>query len=318
MSILSKLKGQKTDEKGASQKGSNEPKEQQQQRPDIKRNWTAGDMRQINRTTSPQMSRTNSEISVRSSRYRMSRASSSLSQDWVPSKQRAASLRSMGRNASFQGLAQVLEDGQDEENDVPPMPVMPSRYSSGSASSSRPKSSRSPYSAASSIGKSPLSNSAGMCSDADNVLFGQSAYHISDTTPADSEDSSNASSKSDDILEMRSHPFSHPEQFVFRKSQDLGYAGKGKAPMDPVGQTLVTQNENVVPHEGSKSTFESPPERRYFTKATPTGGPLSEIERKTSNAAESIPAAIHETSTKQAKKSRFSLFKKGDNAVAAH
>ncbi|KAL1305859.1 hypothetical protein AAFC00_004011 [Neodothiora populina] len=277
MSILSKIKGEKKD----SEQNTNQP--QEQKRPDAitRRSWTAGDMRQLQRTAMPPISRTNSELSMRSSKssksskYRLGRPSSSL-----------------GRNVSFQGLAKVLEDHDDGEDGVPPVPAMPLRYSS--ASSSRPSSSRGPYSAKSTPGKSPLSSA--------------------ESTPPDSEDSSNASSKSEDVLEMRSHPFSSPEQFVFRKSRDfedhVSKDWKGKAPM--YGSNTMMAERATMSQHSPEAERDQQPDRRYFTHASPTGPSTSQMTVKPA------PASSKDTATRPTKKNKFSFFKKEGSSVAAH
>jgi hypothetical protein len=140
MSIMSKFKGEKKD-------GGDNKQSTQEQRATVTpttRGWTSENMRQINRTTQPQMVRTNSANSMRSSRYRS----------------KPSSLRTSSRNTSFQGLAMVMEDGSDDTpHGTPPMPSMPVGYSSSSfASSSKSRASRSPLSIGSSVGKSPLSS----------------------------------------------------------------------------------------------------------------------------------------------------------------
>lgn len=173
MSIMSKLKGDKKNAGNDKQTGTGKSQEQPKQdqtRPveTTRRSWTAQDMRQINRTTEMiglSRSRSSGDFSVSSSRpssrHRMARSSSGLSQDWAPAAQRSstASLKMMSRN-SFQGLAKVVEDGSDSVDpyEMPPMPPFPARYSSSSlASSSKGKAARSPLSAGSSVAKSPLS-----------------------------------------------------------------------------------------------------------------------------------------------------------------
>lgn len=151
MSIKSILK--RENKASGSQDGGQQPA-QREQRPTNtnRRSWTSEDMRQINRVTAPELTRTNSERSVRSFKHRHQQRSST------------SSLRSPSRNTSFQGLAKVMEDGDNEDQyGVPPMPAMPVRYTPASASSSTsspsgPSASRSSYAfTENSIGPSPLS-----------------------------------------------------------------------------------------------------------------------------------------------------------------
>lgn len=173
MSIMSKLKGEKkVAEKKDGGKGKQPAQEQKnEERPSVSRTWTADNMRQINRSVQPPMSRTSSDYSTRSARMKLPRSTSGLSQEWTPGsnsnmRPSASSHKSMSRSVSYQGLPKVLEDGDVGHLgfDIPPMPIMPSRYSAASSSSSsRPRSARSPLSsgnsiAASSFGKSTMSS----------------------------------------------------------------------------------------------------------------------------------------------------------------
>lgn len=123
----------------------------------------------------------------------------------------------------------------------------------------------------------------------------------------------------DDILEMRSHPFSHPEQYVFQRDQsgepvrhDSKGKGKGKAPMFPVELDLDRND-----YETSRKV-EKPAERIYFTRDTPLGAKASELDSRPTTPATNSPPKSPVDAPKLAKKrSRFSLFgKKGDDSVA--
>lgn len=165
---MSKFKGDKKAEDKKKDGAMNKETAQNESRPanPTRKTWTAEDMRQTNRTAERidlSRSRSSSSYSVRSSRHRMGRTSSGLSQEWTPSDKRSsASSLKLSRNASFQGLSRVMED--DDNNtvlpyDIPPMPAIPSRYSGASlASSSKPRLSRSPLSVGSSTEQSALSS----------------------------------------------------------------------------------------------------------------------------------------------------------------
>lgn len=122
--------------------------------------WKAEDRAQIKIQNEARLSRTGSDYSARSSRANLNRNSSGLSADWNSSSQQprssASSLRSHSRNASYQGLAKVLEDSHYGHGE--PVPAIPVQYTSASTTVSRPKAVRSPFSAGSSIGRSPLSS----------------------------------------------------------------------------------------------------------------------------------------------------------------
>jgi len=115
----------------------------------------------------------------------------------------------------------------------------------------------------------------------------------------------------DDVLEMRSHPFSHPEQFVFGHDEPVG-KGKGKAPMLP---EFVTEDYQTI--TTANPPTKSAPERKYFTRATPTGAPVSTFEHvaheKTGN---EESTAVKKAEVKPPlKKSRFSFIRKAQVAV---
>lgn len=156
----------------------------------------------------------------------------------------------------------------------------------------------------------------------------------------DSEDSSNASTKSEDILEMRSHPFSHPEQYVFHKDNDRETIrkdpkgkGKGKALMFPIDVNPMNLDFGLDDKENKRDSkiAEKPAvvntpevnthERHYFTKSTPMGAHVSDLDNRRHSTATTIADVARKPSvaaSKPAKKNRFSFLKKSDNGVAAH
>lgn len=137
--------------------------------------WKAEDREQIKMQNKARLSRTGSSYSATGSRVDLNRTPSGMSTDWNPSQQprsSASSLRSHSRSASYQGLAKVMEDSRFDHGE--PVPAIPMQFSAGP--STRPKATRSPFSAGSSIGRSPLSSA--------------------EVSPIDSEESSNASASS--------------------------------------------------------------------------------------------------------------------------
>lgn len=129
---------------------------------------------------------------------------------------------------------------------------------------------------------------------------------------------------------MRSHPFSHPEQFVFHKEQDEETIrnsskgkGKGKAPMFPIDMNPMDVNLDLDDQEEDKrdsKIIDNPQERRYFTKSTPMGTPASGLDNRRANTMPTIDDAPKSAAaaSKSAKKSRFSFLKKSHDGIAAH
>jgi len=108
---------------------------------------------------------------------------------------------------------------------------------------------------------------------------------------------------------MRSHPFSHPDQFVFGVDQGEMITrndskGKGKAPMYP------SYADHESPREHENRAFEPIPERKYFTRAHLSGTTAPQVADTPSTAttAEATPKSPK-------KKGRFGLFKKGDSTT---
>lgn len=61
------------------------------------------------------------------------------------------------------------------------------------------------------------------------------------------------------------------------------------------------------------------PERKYFTRATPMGASVSELESRTQDVhADAALPKPREAAIKPAKKSRLSFLRKSSNTVTAH
>ncbi|GAB7349748.1 hypothetical protein MBLNU459_g0478t1 [Dothideomycetes sp. NU459] len=180
--------------------------------------WGFEDREQIKIQNKARMSRTGSSYSAKSSRVDLNRTSSGLSADWNSPQQprsSASSLKTHSRNASYQGLAKVMEDSRyDHGEPVPPIPMQFSATSSA-ASSSRPRASRAHFSSGNAIGKSPLSSG--------------------DNSPVDSEESSNASASSNEGLQIRSQPVQYPTHNVFDQLH--------KNPNRKVGETVAASDK---------------------------------------------------------------------------